>query len=128
MSGTIDDDVRKIVEEMPMAKANVAIRTVDYVGDDPLSFVLSTNLHRRHLDESQRSMVSARLAKLRQGDNQHTGGPANLPDLTQSEAAKLLNVSTRSVRDRVVQEKAAPNLARRVARGKRANLRIYPAR
>jgi hypothetical protein len=46
---------------------------VPYRGDDPVAFVISVNLRRRHLDESQRAMVAARLATLRLGDNQHSG-------------------------------------------------------
>jgi hypothetical protein len=42
--------------------------TRPYIGDDPLSFVLSMNVRRRHLDESQRGMVAARLATMRQGE------------------------------------------------------------
>src|SRR5215510_11156153 len=41
--------------------------TRPYTGDDPLSFVLSMNLRRQHLDESQRAMIAARLATMRQG-------------------------------------------------------------
>ena len=57
-----------------------------YTGDDPLGFVISANLHRRHLDTSQRGMVAARLATLRQGDNQYSEGPSI------EGASKLLNV------------------------------------
>ena len=44
----------------------------DYVGDDPIGFVLSANLHRRHLNEGQRAMVAANLSNLVLGANQHT--------------------------------------------------------
>jgi hypothetical protein len=40
------------------------IRTIPDQGANPLSYVLSTDLYRRHLDESQRAMVASRLAKL----------------------------------------------------------------
>src|SRR3954469_86090 len=45
-----------------------------YTGDDPLGYVVSRNLYRRHLDDSQRSVVAAKIATMRLGDNQHSEG------------------------------------------------------
>jgi ParB-like chromosome segregation protein Spo0J len=85
-----------------------------YQGDDPISFVISLNLRRRHLDESQRAMVAAKLATLKLGDNQHA--PIGAP--SQEKAADLLNVGRRSVqRAREVQEQGAPELVQAVERG-----------
>src|SRR5262249_36852400 len=50
----------------------VPVDTKRYDGDDPVGFVLSANLHRRHLNESQRAMVAAKLSSLKVGANQHT--------------------------------------------------------
>ena len=46
--------------------AGIEPRTTVYAGDDPASFVLSKNKHRRHLSKSQMAMVLARMAKLPQ--------------------------------------------------------------
>ena len=45
-------------------KANIEGMFAEYEGSDPVSHVLSLNLKRRHLDESQRAMVADNLAKL----------------------------------------------------------------
>lgn len=44
-------------------RAGVAIKTVEYKGNDPVGFILSTN-KRRNLDASQRAVVAARIANL----------------------------------------------------------------
>jgi N6-adenosine-specific RNA methylase IME4 len=88
---------------------------VEYEGDDPLGFVISHNLTRRHLTESQRAMVAARLAKLDDGQRQ-VGKFADVP--TQSQAADMLNVSERSLRTaKSVQEQGSPELIAAVESG-----------
>ncbi|WP_083246741.1 MT-A70 family methyltransferase [Mesorhizobium sp. SEMIA 3007] len=67
---------------------------IDYDGEDPLGFVLSLNLHRRHLSESQRAMVAAQIVDWDFGMNQATAGSANLPT---REAARRLSISQRAV-------------------------------
>jgi hypothetical protein len=79
--------------------ANVIPQFVEFDGDDPVKFVVSTNLHRRHLNESQRAMVAAKLANMPLGGATYRS--ANLPTetmISQAEAAQLLNTSERSLR------------------------------
>lgn len=72
-------------------------RTIEFSGSDPIAYVVSENIHRRHLTESQRSMVASVLAGLEKGQTLRS---ANVPisALTQPQAAELLGVSERSVR------------------------------
>lgn len=58
------------------------------IDGDPLSYVLSKNLARRHLNESQRAMVASRLGKLAQGRPGISGKPAILPVLPQPRRAQ----------------------------------------
>jgi hypothetical protein len=39
----------------------------DYEGTGPLGFVISMNLRRRHLNETQRAMIAAKIATMQQG-------------------------------------------------------------
>jgi N6-adenosine-specific RNA methylase IME4 len=94
------------------AAAGVDCPIREYRGDDHLAFVISTNLKRRHLNESQRAMVAARLANLQSGGNRHSEG-------TSIEAASdLLNVGRASVeRARQVQRSASPEIVTAVEQG-----------
>jgi N6-adenosine-specific RNA methylase IME4 len=93
-------------------EAGIEPRFENYDGDNPLAFVISLNLKRRHLSESQRAMVAAKLATLRLGDNQHSEG------LPIGRGSELLNVGERSVaRAREVQEHGAPELVHAVEHG-----------
>jgi hypothetical protein len=95
--------------------AGVACRVEQYEGSDPVGYVVSLNLRRRHLDESQRAMVAAKLAVLAHGQRQ-TGKFAAVP--TQGEAAALLNVSERTIRHaRDVLDRGVPELRQAVERG-----------
>ena len=86
----------------------------NYEGNDPYGFVLSMNLHRRHLNASQRAMVAAKLANLGVGTNQSTKGSG--PSI--EEAAKLLNVGHASVeRAKIVLAKGDPSLIAAVEQG-----------
>ena len=82
----------------------------EFDGDaaEALAYVLSTNLHRRHLTESQRAAVAAKLASMKRGGtgaNQHQSRSANLhfssdpAPVTLSQAGAMLKVSRRSVAD-----------------------------
>jgi hypothetical protein len=72
-----------------------------YTGRDPLAYVLSANLHRRHLSESQRAAIAAQLANIKAGTfagNQHVPSASlQTPQVSQAQAADMLQVSTRSV-------------------------------
>jgi ParB family chromosome partitioning protein len=69
----------------------------EYMGSDPRGFVVSMNLKRRHLDATQRSAIAAELANMQQGQRTDLRPSANLPKVSQADAAALLNVSTRAV-------------------------------
>lgn len=93
--------------------------TREFEGDeaDVVPWIVSKNLHRRHLTTSQRAMVAARLATLQHGANRYTmtGKSAGLP---QPEAAGLMSVGERTVRDaRVVLHSGDEDLVAAVDRG-----------
>lgn len=116
--------------------AGVSPRFEDFEGDDAdaLAAVVSLNLHRRHLTESQRAMVAARLLPLHEEDaarrrasglTQNRGTVrADLPERVEpaprprERVAEVLNVSPRSVQSaKAVVERAAPEVVAAVDAG-----------
>jgi ParB-like chromosome segregation protein Spo0J len=96
-------------------KADVEPQIENYSGNDPVAYVVSLNLRRRHLDESQRAMIAAGLAKMRQGARTDLAPNGAMSD---ADAAKLLNVSERSVeRAKAVLRDAVPEAIEAVDRG-----------
>lgn len=81
-----------------------------------VSFVLSLNLHRRHLTIGQRGLVAARIANLLPSHNVATS--KEVAPVTQPDAAALLGVSPASVqRGRAVLNHGTPELIASVERG-----------
>lgn len=76
--------------------------------------VVSINLHRRHLSESQRALIAARMTNSAVGTNQHTAGA-----VSQQQVANELGISVDSVlRGKKVITHGAPELVQAVAAGK----------
>ncbi len=83
---------------------------------DPLDYVLSQNLRRRHLNESQRALLGAQIANLAPGRPAET---AQNCAVSQTAAAERVNVSRRLVQSATtVRERAAPEIVRAVQRGR----------
>lgn len=95
---------------------------------EPWSYVISTNVHRRHLNESQRAMIGARMASRKSGFQGHqsnvsidTAGPPP----TRDEAAALLNIGSASIsRARKVLREGIPEVIDLVQDGV---VSVYPA-
>lgn len=108
-----------------------ASQTFQGTDTEAIAYVISLNLRRRHLNESQRALIAAELANLAHGvraDRSSDRG-ANLPllddvegdpdPITNAQAANLLNVSERSVKTaRKVREAAVPEVVEEVRRGR----------
>jgi N6-adenosine-specific RNA methylase IME4 len=94
-------------------EAGVEPHFEEFDGEDPVAFVVSKNVARRHLDESQRALAAARIATLQRGGNQHSEG------LPIGRSSQLLNVGERSVhRARDVLDQGEATLVKAVEQGK----------
>ena len=94
------------------------VREISADEGDPTTLVISLNLHRRHLTESQRAMVAARLATLTHGQRASYARDANLHVCARDDAARQLSVSPRSVANAAkVHASGIPELVATVDRG-----------
>jgi len=103
--------------------------TIEYIGGDPVAFVLSKNLHRRHLTESQRAMVAERLANMQRGGTRQQEcreskaqicALPSAPAISRAKAAKMFNVSERQVDNAAkLRREASPEVVEQVERGEK---------
>lgn len=103
-------------------QAGVEPEFIEFDGDNLVAFVLSTNLHRRHLSAGQQAAIVASAqdwAKAQtQGANRHTmktGNVAGLDTVEDRVAQSGASERTQRMADKVA--KADPDLAKQVAHG-----------
>jgi len=84
-----------------------------YTGHDPLAFIISMNLRRRHLTTGQRASIADKMAQMGSKNG------ANLHSTSIAEAAAAMHVSARSVKKVRAVAAASPELAAEVSNGTR---------
>lgn len=77
-------------------KAGVPFKTEDFDGDDPVAFVISRNLHRRHLTASQRAAAVVATSEWRGRGEKLKSAPG--AGLTEKQMAETAEVSERTIR------------------------------
>jgi ParB-like chromosome segregation protein Spo0J len=100
-----------------LGKRDLPINYTIFSGSDldAAAFVVSMNVHRRHLDESQRAVIAAKIANLGEGRPNET---ASKEAVSQSDAAALVNVSRSAVQwAATVLREGAPEVVEAVQRG-----------
>lgn len=86
---------------------------------NPWEYVISVNLHRRHLTDTQRAVVAGKMADRSPGERTANASAEAFQAPPQREAAKLLNVSRSSVqRARTIMNHGTPAVTELVESGK----------
>lgn len=113
LSGAILDGVNRYAACL---EAGVKPLNQEFEGKDPLAFVISQNMARRHLTDDQRAAIAADIARAKPGN------PTNLAPLksepTVDEAAESLKVSPRKVQKAKALKKESPAAFKKVKAGK----------
>ena len=88
---------------------------VDYQGSDPVGFVVSLNLHRRHLNESQRAVSAAKVATFK---GRRPKKVDKFVHFSNEEAAEKFNVGTTAIKSaKQVINNGIPELTAKVESG-----------
>jgi hypothetical protein len=102
-------------------EVGVTPRFKEFEGENTLKYVISKNLHRRHLNESQRGLVASRLANLNWGQRESPIGDS----ISRKQASEMLNVGSSTI-DRIREiEQKKPEEIQRIERGEVSAGRIY---
>lgn len=113
-----------------------------YTGNKPIAFVISQNMKRRHLNESQRGVIGYRLTTMKDGVKKNTGPgktgkstqgagiPApdveilGIPDISQKEAAEIVDVSRDTIQGVAKIDREAPEKIQDIIEGKKTINRV----
>ena len=99
--------------------ADVKPTFVEYKGNDALSYVISLNLNRRHLNESQRAMIGARLANMKSGTRTDLTSDKFDLGLSNKDASEKLSVGLGTIKlAKKVQKEGIEDLQKSVEAGK----------
>ncbi|MBM3182271.1 MAG: hypothetical protein FJZ86_18285 [Chloroflexi bacterium] len=100
-------------------KVGIIPMFVEYAGNDLLDFILSQNLHRRHLNETQRAGVAAKIANMTEGGDRKSNHSPNLESdkVSIPQAAEMLNVGKSTVATYRAVAAAAPELVEKMDSG-----------
>lgn len=98
--------------------AKVKPRFEEYKGNDPRGFVISLNLCRRHLNESQRGMAAKRLETITHGGDRKSENQDENSHLDRESLGKMFRVSNWTIhKAAIVQDKGIPELVNAVDSG-----------
>lgn len=124
LHGSLVLDGRNRLEACRRAQVTPTYREVKT--SDPVAYVVSANIHRRHLTTAQRAAIAAELANLENGSNRYEKKvgvqnctPTPEPPKTLEEAAELMNVSRRSAAEAKKRMRDHPEEHAAVKRGEK---------